>query len=215
MSNLQKINQLRQKLSVIYEENSHKLLFHWRHHIDFVTKKSILFWSSISANLFLVESAALVHDLNYIVEVNSEPEVAEIYRSQLLSKCWYHEEEIQRIENIINESHTSTRWEIISQEWKALSDADTLFKALPITPILFANNYIKQNNVDIAKLAHKIIGAQKPLLEEWIYFYTEMASSKYLRRAETNLQLRENIEECLGENDVQEMLDIAYDLKVI
>ncbi len=215
MTNSKKLNILRSEIYKLYQTHSQILLFHWWHHIDFVVKKSIIFGKSIDANLFLVESAALVHDLNYIIEINSEPEIAAEYRAQLLHDYWYTKDEIHQIESIISEAHTGTRWKLISEEGKALSDADTLFKALPITPILFANNYIKQNQIDIEKLASKITKDQKLLLSSWIYFYTEIASSNYLHRARVNLMLRENIEDCLKDWDVKEMLMIAYNSKVI
>lgn len=130
-------------------------------------------------------------------------------------KSGYSDEEIIKIENIIMEAHTATRNQNISLEGKSLSDADTLFKVLPITPVLFASNYIKQNKVDIQKLANKITSEQNKLLEEGIYFYTDLAKTKYLNWAKTNLALWNHVKESLEDNDVSEMLKIAKNLQVL
>jgi uncharacterized protein len=191
------------------------MLFHGWHHIAFVTKKAKEFAESISADSFLSESAALVHDLNYLVKVNSGPEQGAEMRTQVLSECGYLKEEIQRIEQIVMEEHTATRSADISPEGMALSDADTLFKALPITPILFASKYIQENKVDIEKLSKKVVEEQKPLLDQGIYFYTDLAKSRYLDWAKGNLVLWENVRESLQDEDVQELLMIAREQGVL
>ena len=180
MEQKSKINNLISNLEKIYQKEGKKLFFHGWHHIVFVRNKAIVFAKSIKANLFFVESAAFVHDLNYIIKVNSEPEEAKDYRKNILIKSGYLIEEIIRIEKIIMEAHTAIRNQNISDEGKSLSDADTLFKVLPITPILFASNYIKQNKVDIRKLANKVTSEQNQLLDKGIYFYTDLAKTKYL-----------------------------------
>lgn len=215
MENNSKIEKLILNLEKIYLDKSEKLLFHGWHHIVFVKNKAVGFAKSINADLFFVESAALVHDLNYIIKVNSEPEEGKDYRRNILLDCGYSNEEINKIEEIIMESHTSIRNKNISDEGKSLSDADTLFKALPITPILFAINYIKQNKLDIAKLANEVIFEQNKLLDEGIYFYTDLAKNIYLKWAKTNLALWNNVKESLQDKDVIEMLKIAENLKVI
>ncbi len=215
MKQKSKINNLTLNLEKVYLKKSKKLLFHGWHHIVFVKNKAIVFAKSINANLFFVESAALVHDLNYIVKVNSEPEEANSYRNNILIKSGYSDEEIIKIENIIMEAHTAIRNQNISNEGKSLSDADTLFKSLPITPILFTNNYIKQNKIDIQKLANKITSEQNKLLDEGIYFYTDLAKTKYLNWAKTNLALWNNVKESLEDKSISEMLKIAENLKVL
>ena len=209
MDNKLKIKELRTALEQLYLENSQKLLFHGWHHINFVSKKAIEFANPIEANAFLAESAGLVHDLNYIVEPNSEPEVGIDLRKDCLTKAGYSLEEISQIEGIIMESHTRTRSNTISKEGMALSDADTLFKALPTTPILFASKYLTQNKVNIGKLADKVSSEQNKLMESGIYFYTDLAKRKYLKWAEINLALWNNVNEALMDEDVVEMLEIA------
>jgi len=209
MDNTSKIQSLRIALEQLYLENSQKLLFHGWHHINFVRKKAIEFADSVEADAFIAESAALVHDLNYIVEPNSEPEVGIDLRKDCLTKAGYSPEEVSQIEGIIMESHTRTRSNKISKEGMALSDADTLFKALPTTPILFASKYLTQNKVNIGKLANKVSSEQNQLMESEIYFYTDLAKRKYLKWAEINLALWNNVNEALMDEDVVEILEIA------
>jgi len=209
----EKLSVLEKLLLPLYKEK--ELLFHGWHHITFVKKKGGEFARAIGADVFFVESAALVHDLNYLIAPNSEPEVGRELRQEKLSSAGYTTEEIVRIEQIVMEEHTATRNESISDEGKALSDADTLFKALPITPILFASKYIQENNIDIAKLANKVCDEQNRLLESGIYFYTDVAKEKYLSWAEVNLKLWNNVREALEDKDVQEMLAIAKSGSVI
>lgn len=202
----EKVTVLRRIVEELYAEHQGTLLFHGWHHIAFVTKKAREFALSIGANVFLVESAALVHDVNYIVKVNSEPEDGAELRDQLLKKSRYAPDEMAKIEEIVMGAHLANRGKDETNEVKALADADTLFKALPITPILFASKYIQQNKVDIRSLSRKIVAEQKPLLEAGIYFYTDIAKEKYLRWAEGNINLWLNVEEALKDSDVQELL---------
>jgi len=93
-----------------------------------------------------------------------------------------------------------------------LSDADSLFKVLPITPVVFASSYIKQNGVDIYKMADKITKEQNKLLENDIYFYTDIAKVRYLDWARLNLGLWNNIKDCLEDKDISEILTQAKEL---
>lgn len=215
MEENQKLSTLRAKLETLYGAHKEEMLFHGWHHIAFVSKKAKEFADSISANAFLSESAGLVHDLNYLVEVNTGPERGAEMRTQILSEYGYSQEEQERIEQIVMEQHTGTRGAELSPEGMALSDADTLFKALPITPILFASKYIQENKVDIEKLSKKVVEEQKPLLDQGIYFYTDLAKNRYLDWAKGNLILWENVRESLQDKDVQELLAIAREQGVL
>lgn len=206
---MEKIKNLRNSLEKLYEQNKTTLLFHGWHHIYFVAKKSVEFSESIKANTFLVESAGLVHDLNYLAGIDSEPEVGTDLRMKLLKEVGYSEEEINRIEKIILEAHTSIRGKEISPEGMALSDADTLFKSLPITPIMFTSKYIEEKKSNVEKLSQSIVSKQKLLFDQGIYFYTDLAKEKYMKWAEVNLNLWINVTESLKDKDVQELLTIA------
>ena len=210
-----KVENLINLLKPLYLEHSKNLLFHGWHHITFVRKKALEFADSIDANRLIVEAAALTHDLNYIVKPNSEPEEGKELRQQFLSKAGFTNEEAEKIESVVMESHTGTRGKKVTLEGMALSDADTLFKSLPITPIIFAQKYITQNKVDIFKLAHKVTSEQNPLIEQDIYFYTDYAKKKYLSWAKDNLKLWNNVIEALNDEDIKEILKIADEMKVL
>jgi uncharacterized protein len=208
MPDISKLESLEVSLKALYAQHPY-LLFHGWHHIWFVFRKSKVFAADIGADEFLVQSAALVHDVNYIAEKNSKPEAGQNIRENILTENGYSQEEVERVEQIVMEEHTATRNESISSEGKALSDADTLFKALPVTPILLAGKYIQENEVDIARLAEKIVGEQSPLMEKDIYFYTPKARGLYLNWAKVNLELWKNVQTCLKDEDVTEMLKLS------
>lgn len=208
-------SKLTNELEKLYQDRSADMLFHGWHHIYFVTKKAAEFAEAFDVNKELVVAAALTHDLNYLVEVNSEPEAGKELRAKYLSESGFSQDEIREIEDIVIQEHTATRHADISDAAKALSDADTLFKALPITPILFAGHFITENHIDIRKLADKIVSEQRPLMDSTIYFYTDQAKQKYLHWAKHNLRLWENVQESLDDKDVSEMLEIARSLRVI
>jgi uncharacterized protein len=215
MKNVQKISRLNLKLLSIYKKEGKKLLFHGWHHINFVRDKAIEFAKTIKADLFIVESAALVHDLNYFVKVYSRAKEGTKLRAKILKECGYEATEIKTIESTILECETGTRGKNMSLEGKALCDGDTLFKALPTTPVLFASKYIKESKIDIQVLANKIIEDQRRLLDADIYFYTPLAKKKYLRWAKDNMRLWENIHESLQDKNVQEMLLLAKKMGVL
>jgi uncharacterized protein len=203
---MNKIYTLESSLKQLYALHNKELLFHGWHHINFVRNKAKEFASRIGANTDIVEAAALVHDLNYVVKKFSEPEVGEKIRKEYLINSGYDQDEIDKIEKIILEAHMANRSSSISLEAQALSDADTLFKSLPITPIIFAGKYLIQNNVDIKILSKKVCDEQLPLMEQGIYFYTDIAKEKYSNWAKVNLNLWQNVQESLNDIDVQELL---------
>lgn len=212
MTQEEKFTQLETVLSALYKERSAELLFHGWHHISFVCAKAGVFAAEVGADVFLVRSAALVHDINYLVRKNSNPEEGKELRQKLLAEASYTPEEIDRIEGIVMEEHTETRDANISIEGQTLSDADTLFKALPITPIIFASKYIEENEIDIARLAEKICSEQNRLIESGIYFYTAKAKELYLDWAKVNLSLWNNVQDCLKDEDVKKMLETSRSL---
>jgi uncharacterized protein len=189
-----------------YSARDTELPFHGWHHIAFVLSKAIQFAEERSADAVLVGCAALVHDLNYMVRKNSDPSEAASMRQSYLRQSGFRDAEIARIEEIITEAHTACRGASISREGSALSDADTLFKALPVTPVVFSHRYLDENGISLRMLAKKIIEEQLPLLENGIYFYDDAVRAKYLPWAEANLQLWLQILAALNDPDVTNLL---------
>lgn len=202
-------------LEELYNEKSSELLFHGWHHIYLAAKKVVEFADELKVDKEIAVATALVHDLNYVVEVNSEPDIAKDLRAQYLRAADFTEVEIETIEQAIMESHTANRHAHISDLAKALADADNIFKVLPVTPMLFSSHYITENKVDIHKWAGKIIRDQKPLLDQDIYFYTKIAKQRYDEWARVNLRLVEMVQDALEDPDIVETLEIARRLKVI
>ena len=192
------------------------LLFHGWHHIEFVRKKSLEFAKEIGADLFLVELSALTHDLNYFDKKYSHPQKATEFRNKLLIENGVPNEVADKVESIILESHTADRGKIISKEGMALSDADTLFKSLPVVPIMFAKSFLRQTGVSLDYLTNElVIRPQNKLMKSGYYFYTKGAKKKYMKWARTNLELWNNVSESLNDKDVKEMLRIAKENKSI
>lgn len=189
---------LAQSVQVLYNNNSSNLHFHNWNHTLFVRKHALVFARELNADAHTTDIAALLHDLNYIVETNSSVKAGKELRQQLLKEADYSKEIIESVERIIKEAQTRMRRKEISQEAKALSDADTLFKALPITPILFAHRYLSENKISLAALATKIVEEQQPIYDAGFYFYTESAKLRYLKWAGTNLSLWTNVIEFIN-----------------
>lgn len=213
-----KYHQLYKEIFNLYHEESNRsrLLFHGWHHIKFVHDKSIEFAKEINCDVELVAVSALVHDLNFIFSDKLEPEAAKKNVIDYILKAGYSNEYAETVAKIIEDAHLAYRGEReLRDEAKALADGDTLFKAIPTTPILFASRYITQNKYDIEKLGHKVVGEQKPLMDSGSYFYTKLAKEKYLKWARTNLEMWENVLESLNDPAIKEMLTTASDLGVI
>ena len=207
---------LADNLKKLYYDKAADLLFHGWHHIYLTARKAVEFAEEFpDVDKEVVEAAALTHDLNYVIETNTEPEVGEQLRAQYLANAGFGSKEISRIESLVLEAHIATRNANISDAAKALSDADSLFKVMPLTPVIFSSNYIVENNIDIHEWADKILTEQIPLMDQGIYFYTKSANKKYLQWAKTDLELVKQVKESLEDPAIKEMLEIAYDLKVI
>ena len=88
----------------------------------------------------------------------------------------------------------------------ALSDADTLFKALPITPVILAPLYMRETGQSVSELAQKIVGEQVPLNDDGIYFYSESAKKRYEEWGEANLALWVCIRDALADPSVVELI---------
>ncbi|MFC0681653.1 hypothetical protein ACFFGH_27805 [Lysobacter korlensis] len=202
-------------LEKLYRDRSADIPFHGWHHVHFVAKKAVEFARELDVDGELVEAAALTHDLNYLVVTNSAPEVGRDLRISHLERAGFSADEVEDVDSVVMQQDMARRTADISDAAKALSDADTLFKALPVTPIVLANHYLIENGIEIGELASRVVTQQRPLLEQGIYFYTDSARSKYLNWAHTNVELWENVRSALGDEDVKEMLEIARRMGVI
>jgi uncharacterized protein len=205
-----RLSDLERAVHQLYISAGNSLPFHGWHHVCFVTSKAVEFAKDRGADHWLVATAALLHDLNYLVRRNSEPEAGRSLRRRFLSDAGYEQPEIVRVEEIIEEAHTATRTAEISLEGSALSDADTLFKALPMTPVVFSHLYLTENGVGLSELGRKILDEQLPLVEQDIYFYDEELRERYLPWAQANIALWQQIMASLDDPDVQSLLDAVH-----
>lgn len=207
---------LEARLKKLYYKKGSDLLFHGWHHIHLTARKAVEFAAEFEdVDVEIIEAAALVHDMNYLVEVNTGPEVGRELRQQYLSEADFTPREMEDIEHIIMEEHTANRHANISNSAKALSDADSLFKVMPLTPIIFSSHYIIENKVDINEWAEKIIKEQQPLMDQGIYFYTKLAKGKYQEWAEVDLKLVQQVSDSLKDPAIKEMFEIAKELGVV
>ena len=186
-----------------------RLQFHGWHHVSFVRSKAAQFAASNGAERSVVETAALVHDVNYLVRRNSSAAIGRRLRMSVLSRAGVRPSVARWIEDIVIEAEMATRGPDISREAQALSDADTLFKALPVTPVVLAHRYLEENGVTLRELANKIVGEQQDPHDEGFYFYNPEAAATYSRWATANLALWQCIKESLDDTDVEDLLDLV------
>jgi uncharacterized protein len=186
-----------------------RLQFHGWHHVSFVRAKAAQFAASNGAETSVVETAALVHDVNYLVRRNSSAAIGRRLRMSVLSRARVRPSVARWIEDIVIEAEMATRGPDISREAQALSDADTLFKALPVTPVVLAHRYLAENGVSLRELADKIVGEQQDPHDEGFYFYNPEAAATYSRWATANLALWQCIKESLDDTDVGDLLDLV------
>jgi uncharacterized protein len=198
--------ELERSIRDLYADAGNSLPFHGWHHVNFVTLKAVEFACERDADQETVKAAALVHDLNYLVRKNSAPGAGRELRQTLLERAGYDDAEISRVEGIIGEAHTATRTADISLEGSALSDADTLFKALPMTPVVFSHWYLSENGIGLRDLGQKILDEQVPLLEQGIYFYDPTLRDRYLPWVHANINLWRQIMTSLDDPDVLSLL---------
>lgn len=201
-----RIEDLENAIRKLYKSAKDDLPFHGWHHIYFVKTKAVQFASERRADSSLVAAASLVHDLNYVVRLNSSPDAGRQLRREYLENAGFEQPGIDRVEEIITEAHTATRSESISPEGAALSDADTLFKSLPMTPVVFSHLYLAENGIGLRELAEKIVKEQLPLMEEGIYFYDSTVRDQYLPWAEANMNLWRWIMDSLNDPDIVDLL---------
>ncbi|HEX3649000.1 MAG TPA: HD family phosphohydrolase [Pseudonocardiaceae bacterium] len=182
------------------------LPFHGWHHVSFVRAKAVEFAHANGADAGLVETAALVHDLNYLVVRNSAASAGRDLRMRILAEARVVPATAARIDEVVDEAEMATRHRDISIEAQALSDADTLFKALPVTPVMLAHRYLTENDISLRELARKIVGEQVGVHDAGFYFYSEAAADAYSHWASANLALWQCIVEALDDPTVTQLL---------
>ncbi|RSD19504.1 HD domain-containing protein [Amycolatopsis eburnea] len=187
-----------------------RLQFHGWHHVSFVRAKAGHFARHNGADPAVVEVAALVHDVNYLVLRNSPASAGRNLRLEILAGCGVPPRVSRWIDEIVDEAEMATRGRDISLEAQALSDADTLFKALPVTPVVLAHRYLRENGLSLRELADKIVGEQCDVHDEGYYFYNPEAAATYSRWATANLQLWQCIKEAVDDPTVVELLDAVH-----
>ncbi|GAA4434326.1 HD family phosphohydrolase [Actinokineospora soli] len=188
------------------ERYARRLPFHGWHHVGFVRDKAVEFAAANGSNAAVVETAALVHDVNYLVRRNSVAAAGSGLRRRILAASGVRGATAEWVDAIVDEAEMRTRHRNISIEAQALSDADTLFKALPVTPVVLAHRYLAENGVTLRELAEKIVGEQCDVHDGGFYFYSPAAAEQYSRWASTNLQLWRCIKESLDDPTVERLL---------
>lgn len=199
--------QLTRNLQALYESYTDTLLFHGWHHIRFVARKSVEFAEELGADKELVEAAALVHDVNYLADTTSGVDAGAVLRAEQLQKAGYDAEEIAAIENVVHTASVGYRDANISDMAKALSDADSLFKVLPVGPMILSSRFITETKTDLREWAERIIREQQPLLDNDIYFYTQIARDRYLEWAKLNLEWVAMVQRSLDDPDIKLFLE--------
>jgi len=189
------------------QRHAAKLQFHGWHHVSFVRAKAVEFAQLNGSDAAVVEAAALVHDVNYIVARNSPAAAGRRLRLEILAIAGVAKPVAGWIDHIVREAEMANRHREISLEAQALSDADTLFKALPVTPVVLAHRYLAENGVSLRELADKIVGEQQDVHDEGYYFYNPEAAATYSRWAATNLALWQCIKESLDDPTVERLLN--------
>ncbi|MCS7481514.1 HD family phosphohydrolase [Umezawaea endophytica] len=183
-----------------------RLQFHGWHHVSFVRDKAVHFAERNGSAVDVVHVAALVHDVNYVVRRNSSAAEGSGLRREILTEAGVDLDTVEWIDRVVDEAEMRTRHRDITLEAQALSDADTLFKALPVTPVVLAHKYLLENGITLQELAHKIVGEQQGKQDEGYYFYDPEAAATYTRWATANLELWQCIVESLDDPCVTDLL---------
>lgn len=183
------------------------LQFHGWHHVSFVRDKAVHFAERNGSDVDVVHVAALVHDVNYVVRRNSSAHEGSGLRQEILADAGVDLDTARWIDRIVDEAEMRTRHRGISLEAQALSDADTLFKALPVTPVVLAHKYLQENGITLGELAHKIVDEQQGKQDDGYYFYDAEAAATYTRWVTANLELWQCIVESLDDPCVTDLLE--------
>jgi uncharacterized protein len=194
-------------VTALYAKQVREIPFHGLHHVNFVVANAKKFAHELDADAAKVEIAALVHDVNYLVAARSGVAAGQQLRYEILRQAGLDDDSAAEIEEIVATAETNVRDRYISAEAMALSDADTLFKALPITPVVLAPLYMRETGISVRDLAEKIVDEQVPLRDDGIYFYSASAKRKYARWGNVNLTLWSCIRESLDDPSVADVIE--------
>jgi uncharacterized protein len=200
------IAEVERRVRRLCEKAGRALPFHGWHHVDFVRTKAVQFAEHNGSDVGVVETAALVHDLNYLVRRNSPASAGRGPRLRVLAAAGVPSTIAEHVDAVVCEAEMATRHRDISLAAQALSDADTLFKALPVTPVMLAHKYLAENGVSLRELAGKIVGEQRGVHDAGFYFYSAEAARAYSHWASANLELWQCIVEALDDPSVAELL---------
>ena len=80
-----------------------RLQFHGWHHVSFVRAKAVGFAQRNGADRTVVEVAALVHDVNYLVRRNSPAAAGRSLRMEILEDCSVNADVARWIDEIVDE----------------------------------------------------------------------------------------------------------------
>ncbi|MGR6582425.1 HD domain-containing protein [Rhodococcus qingshengii] len=201
------LRRLHDDIRMLLHKNRSTLLYHGWPHAYFVTKHAMLFARDHAADETVVGSAALVHDLNYLVRPDSEPTAGAGMITARMLASGFSKKQAELAVRIINEANLGARGPEISIEAACLSDADTLFKALPFTPILLAPAYLLENGVTLRELATKIVREQLVRLEDGYYFYFSEVKDRYEVWARENIAMWQRVLEALNDDELSWLSD--------
>lgn len=126
---------------------------------------------------------------------------------EYLNRAGYNETAVDRTIHTVIEADLGARGRKVSDEAACVSDADSLFKVLPITPILLARAYLQENNVSLYSLAASIVKEQVSRFENGYFFYTTEAKSRYTEMARQNLRMWQNVLVSLEEGEVARLAE--------
>lgn len=206
------LRRLHDDIRQLLDANRAALLYHGWPHARFVTKHAMELAQSHGVDEAIIGSAALVHDLNYLIRPNSEPTVGAGLIADRMRVAGYPPSQVTKVIQIVDEANLATRGPKISIEAACLSDADTLFKALPFTPLLLAPAYLAENRVSLRDLAMQIVTEQEGRLKDGYYFYFSEVKERYTDWARENIAMWRRISDALADEELCWLSEQLYNL---
>lgn len=196
------LRRLHDDIRMLLHLNRSTVPYHGWPHVHFVTQNAMRLAQNHGAESALVGSTALVHDLNYLVQPDSQPLVGDELASRYLKAAGFDDLHIARALQIVKEANLSTRGPNVSLEVACLSDADTLFKVLPLVPVLQTPSYLAENQTTLRDLAQKIVDDQLIRLDSGYFFYLSEVESQYLGWAHESVSMWQRVLDALGDPEI-------------